>query len=52
MLENEIKPWIESFLAVRGLQLSGKTHIVQIDEGFDFLGWNFRKYQGKTYQTE
>ncbi|QLG91855.1 group II intron reverse transcriptase/maturase [Pseudomonas yamanorum] len=47
-LENEIKPWIEQFLAVRGLQLSPeKTHIVHIDEGFDFLGWNFRKYNGK-----
>ena len=48
MLENEIKPWVEQFLAVRGLQLSlEKTHVVHIDEGFDFLGWNFRKYGGK-----
>lgn len=48
ILENEVKPWVESFLAVRGLQLSEeKTHIVHIDQGFDFLGWNFRKYQGK-----
>lgn len=48
ILENEIKPWIENFLAVRGLKLSEeKTHIVHIDQGFDFLGWNFRKYQGK-----
>jgi RNA-directed DNA polymerase len=48
VLENEVKPWIQSFLAVRGLQLSEtKTHIVHIDEGFDFLGWNFRKYQEK-----
>jgi len=47
-LENEVKPWIENFLASRGLQLSQeKTHIVHIDQGFDFLGWNFRKYQGK-----
>lgn len=47
-LENEVRPWVESFLAVRGLQLSReKTHIVHIDQGFDFLGWNFRKYQGK-----
>jgi RNA-directed DNA polymerase len=46
ILENEIKPWIETFLAVRGLQLSKeKTRIVQIDGGFDFLGWNFRKYK-------
>ena len=25
---------------------SVKTKIVHIDEGFDFLGWNFRKYCG------
>lgn len=48
MLENEIKPWVEQFLAVRGLQLSPeKTHVVHIEEGFDFLGWSFRKYNGK-----
>ncbi|TBU76800.1 group II intron reverse transcriptase/maturase [Pseudomonas daroniae] len=48
VLENEIKPWVEQFLAVRGLRLSSeKTQIVHIDQGFDFLGWNFRKYQGK-----
>lgn len=48
ILEGEIKPWVEAFLAVRGLQLSSeKTRITHIDEGFDFLGWNFRKYHGK-----
>lgn len=48
LLETEIRPWIESFLAVRGLRLSSaKTKVVHIDEGFDFLGWNFRKYSGK-----
>ena len=48
VLETEIKPWIEAFLAQRGLQLSPeKTKVVHIDEGFDFLGWNFRKYKGK-----
>ncbi|MHB2246727.1 group II intron reverse transcriptase/maturase [Pseudomonas fitomaticsae] len=48
MLESEIRPWVEQFLAVRGLQLSlEKTRVVHIDEGFDFLGWNFRKYEGK-----
>ncbi|QLF94572.1 group II intron reverse transcriptase/maturase [Pseudomonas sp. ABC1] len=48
VLENEVKPWIEQFLATRGLRLSPeKTQIVHIDKGFDFLGWNFRKYQGK-----
>jgi RNA-directed DNA polymerase len=48
LLETEVKPWIETFLEVRGLRLSvAKTKIVHIDEGFDFLGWNFRKYSGK-----
>jgi len=47
-LETEIKPWIETFLAQRGLRLSAaKTRIVHIDKGFDFLGWNFRKYKEK-----
>lgn len=48
LLESEVKPWVEQFLAVRGLRLSPeKTQIVHIDQGFDFLGWNFRKYNGK-----
>lgn len=48
LLETEVRPWIETFLAQRGLRLStAKTKIVHIDEGFDFLGWNFRKYSGK-----
>ncbi|MGY4492734.1 group II intron reverse transcriptase/maturase [Pseudomonas sp. TE3610] len=48
VLEETIRPWVEQFLAVRGLQLSlEKTRVLHIDEGFDFLGWNFRKYEGK-----
>lgn len=48
ILESEVKPWVEVFLAERGLQLSmEKTRIVHMDEGFDFLGWSFRKYSGK-----
>ncbi|MFJ1252209.1 group II intron reverse transcriptase/maturase [Cupriavidus sp. CuC1] len=47
LLEHEVKPWVEQFLAVRGLTLSTeKTRIVNIANGFDFLGWNFRKYSG------
>ncbi len=39
---------IKEFLTERGLELSvEKTHITHIDDGFDFLGWNFRKYGGK-----
>src|SRR5471030_1671887 len=48
LLEDEVRPWIEDFLAMRGLKLAAaKTKIVHIDQGFDFLGWNFRKYSGK-----
>jgi RNA-directed DNA polymerase len=36
------------FLKDRGLELSEeKTEIVHINEGFDFIGWNFRKFKGK-----
>ncbi|MBP7780457.1 MAG: group II intron reverse transcriptase/maturase [Burkholderiaceae bacterium] len=48
LLETIVRPWIESFLRERGLELSTeKTRIIHMDEGFDFLGWNFRKYSGK-----
>jgi RNA-directed DNA polymerase len=48
LLENEVKPLVEAFLSVRGLTLAHeKTIITHIDEGFDFLGWNARKYRGK-----
>ncbi|MFV9677614.1 MAG: reverse transcriptase domain-containing protein, partial [Methanosarcinales archaeon] len=44
----EIAELIKEFLKARGLELSEeKTHITHIDCGFDFLGWNFRKYGGK-----
>jgi len=45
LLESVVQPWIVEFLRERGLTLSEeKTRIVHIDQGFDFLGWNFRKY--------
>ena len=47
-LENEVKPVVIGFLAERGLVLSPeKTKTTHIKEGFDFLGWNIRKYSGK-----
>jgi len=47
VLETHVRPWVEAFLAQRGLRLSPhKTRVTHIDEGFDFLGWNFRKYAG------
>jgi len=46
MLENKIKPVIESFLGRRGLSLSKeKTQITHLNKGFDFLGFNIRKYR-------
>ena len=48
LLETQVVPIIENFLAERGLILSSeKTTITHIDEGFDFLGKNHRKYSGK-----
>lgn len=49
LLENEVRPWVEQFLSVRGVELSReKTQITHIHQGFDFLGWNFRKYVPKS----
>jgi len=48
LLENEVRPLVEKFLAIRGLELSSeKTRITHISVGFDFLGQNVRKYEGK-----
>ena len=47
-LEQGVKPAVVAFLAERGLVLSPeKTKITHIKVGFDFLGWNIRKYGGK-----
>jgi len=47
-LENEVQPVVVEFLAARGLVLSPeKTKVTHIKDGFDFLGWNIRKYNGK-----
>lgn len=48
LLEQEVLPLVVSFLRERGLELSPeKTVITHIDRGFDFLGQNVRKYNGK-----
>jgi len=48
MLENEIRPFVADFMQQRGLELSPeKTLITHIDDGFDFLGQNVRRYNGK-----
>jgi RNA-directed DNA polymerase len=48
ILEKQVKPAVESFLGERGLTLSEeKTNITHINDGFNFLGVNIRKYNGK-----
>jgi RNA-directed DNA polymerase len=47
-IADEVSEILHDFLAIRGLELSAeKTVITHIDDGFDFLSWNFRKYKGK-----
>lgn len=48
LLVNKVMPVLRSFLKERGLELSEeKTRITRIDDGFDFLSQNVRKYSGK-----
>ena len=52
LLETEVKPKVEEFLKERGLRLSEeKTVITHIETGFDFLGQNVRKHDGKLIIT-
>ena len=52
LLEVQVKPLISAFLAERGLEFSQeKTTITHIEDGFDFLGQNVRKYNGKFLTT-
>lgn len=47
-IAQQCKEIISDFLNERGLELSEeKTRIVHINDGFDFLGWNFRKFNDK-----
>ena len=48
VLEQKVMPTIRAFLKERGLDLSPhKTKITHIRTGFDFLGFNIRKYKDK-----
>ena len=48
ILENHVKPKVSAFLKERGLELSEeKTKVTHIKDGFDFLGFNVRKYGEK-----
>lgn len=47
-IAEDLKLLVSDFLQSRGLQRSEeKTIITHIDNGFDFLGWSFRKFKGK-----
>jgi RNA-directed DNA polymerase len=44
----EVKARLAAWLAPRGLVFNeDKTRVVGLDEGFDFLGFNVRRYRGK-----
>ena len=48
LLKDKVIPIVTEFLAERGLELSQeKSKITHIDEGFNFLGFNVRKYKEK-----
>lgn len=48
LLEQKVRPVIAAFLQERGLSLSEeKTRVTHIEDGFDFLGFNIRKYNNK-----
>lgn len=47
-IAEEAKELLRNFLKTRGLELSEeKTLVTNINDGFDLLGWTFRKFDGK-----
>lgn len=51
-IEQVIQPAVNEFLTVRGLWLSPtKTVITNLNDGFDFLGFNFRIYPRAKHPT-
>jgi RNA-directed DNA polymerase len=45
LLRDQVQPLVTQFLKERGLELSHeKTQITHVEEGFDFLGQNVRRY--------
>src|SRR5262245_64105754 len=46
LLRDQVQPLVAHFLKGRGLELSHeKTRITHIEDGFDFLGQNVRRYR-------
>src|SRR6516165_10967629 len=45
LLRDQVQPLVAHFLKERGLELSHeKTQVTHVEEGFDFLGQNVRRY--------
>jgi len=52
VLEDDVKPLVEHFMAERGRELSQeKTVITHIEDGFDFLGHHVQRHGAKTLIT-
>lgn len=44
----KLRPSLEKWLSERGLEMNDeKTRIISVEQGFDFLGFNIKHYQGK-----
>src|SRR3982750_1177770 len=53
LLRDQVQPLVAHFLKERGLELSHeKTRITHIEEGFDFLGQNVRRYRNGKVLTK
>ena len=53
LLRDQVQPLVAHFLKERGLELSHeKTQITHIEDGFDFLGQNVRRYPGGKVLTK
>jgi len=53
LLRDQVRPLVAHFLEGRGLELSHeKTRITHVEEGFDFLGQNVRRYRNGKVLTK
>ena len=53
LLRDQIQPLVAHFLKERGLELSHeKTQITHVEQGFDFLGQNVRRYRNGKVLTK
>jgi RNA-directed DNA polymerase len=53
LLRDQVQPLVTHFLKERGLELSHeKTRITHVEEGFDFLGQNVRRYRNGKVLTK